>query len=101
MARTGSIARLTAREGAHNALLALLTQRIHATQEEAGTEVFTIHTDPTDPDAVWIYEVYADPESERAHQATAGYAQALAEMQAMLDGEPLVYPLIPLGGKGI
>ena len=101
MARVGALAKLTARAGAGAELLALLEGRVAAAQEEPGTELFVVHVDPQLADAVWVYEVYADAEAERAHMATPGYAEASAMLERLLGAEPEVYPLVPVAGKGL
>ena len=101
MARVGALAKLTARAGAGAELLALLRERAVVTQEEPGTELFIVHTDPVTPDAVWVYEAYADAEAERAHMSTPGYAEASTALERLLGAEPEVYALVPVAGKGL
>lgn len=101
MARVGALAKLTARPGAGAELLALLEGRVGAARDEPGTELFVVHADPESSDVVWVYEVYADAEAERAHMATPGYAAASAALTRLLGEGPEVYPLIPLSGKGL
>ena len=100
-ARVASMARLLAHYGRERELLDLLVARVAVADEEPGTELFVVHADPTDPRVVWVYEVYTDAAAERAHQRGRGYAEALAALLELLDGEPQVFPLAPAAGKGL
>jgi quinol monooxygenase YgiN len=101
MARVGALAKLTARAGAGAELRGLLEARAMVAQDEPGTELFIVHADPQLADAVWVYEVYADAQAERAHMATPGYAAASAALERLLGAEPEVYALVPVAGKGL
>jgi quinol monooxygenase YgiN len=65
----------------------LARARIQATEtlsNEAGCHRFDVCIDPTQPERVFLYEIYADEAAFRAHLETAHFAAFNADAAAML-----------------
>ena len=94
--RRGLLVRLQAKSGMRTALLDVLNTYIDGLDEEPGTEVFVLSTDPDDADVVWLYEVFTDDAAQDAHRAAPGFAQMLGSMSELLATPPGVLRLDPL-----
>jgi quinol monooxygenase YgiN len=101
MTKVGLLIKFTAKDGQRDALAAHLGGLTPIAQSEAGTELWTVHASPTEPNAVWLYEVYSSPQALEAHNATPANAAAKARTGELTDGPPQVFPLIPMAGKGL
>jgi quinol monooxygenase YgiN len=94
--RMGLLVRLTANAGMRPALLDALNRYADGLGEEPGTEVYVVHTDPDDANIVWLYEIFADEDAQRAHQSAEGFAHLMTEIPDLLGGPPAVLRLAPL-----
>jgi quinol monooxygenase YgiN len=99
MGRDGVFIRFTAQAGRSRELAQHLLEASDAYQNESGTQIFTIHLSPIEPDVVFVYEVYESAEAKAAHETTSYYPAIRAKTGEFLAGMPEVMPLIPLGGK--
>jgi quinol monooxygenase YgiN len=94
----GLIGKMSAVAGQRDALAAVL---LEGTAKMPGCLSYVIATDPDDPDALWITEVW---DSQASHQSSL----ALPEVKAAITkGRPLIagfsnrVETIPLGGHGL
>ena len=94
--RLGMLVRLTASPGMRAALLDALHRYADGLREEPGTEMYVVHTDPDDENIVWLYEIFADEDAQRAHQSADGFARLMGEIPDLLGGPPAVLRLSPL-----
>ena len=94
--RRGMLVRLTAAEGMRPALLDALHRYSDGLQEEPGTEVFIVHTDPDDAHIVWLYEIFHDDEAQDEHRAAEGFAQLMTELPDLLGAPPAILRRDPL-----
>src|SRR4051812_30296737 len=61
-------AKLTAHPGRRTELLVALEPLIRcAIDEEPGTEIYAVHLDTEQGDAVWFYEIFGDTDALDAH----------------------------------
>ena len=94
----GLIAKITAAAGQRDALATIL---IDGTDAMPGCLSYVIAADATEPDALWVTEVW---ESQASHQASL---QLPAVQTAIAKGRPLIADFsnrvetAPLGGHGI
>ncbi|HEV8357771.1 MAG TPA: putative quinol monooxygenase [Gemmatimonadales bacterium] len=94
----GLIGKMTAAPGQRDALAALL---LAGTGAMPGCLSYIIATDASDPDALWITEVW---ESQATHQASLSLPAVQA---AIAKGRPLIagfsnrVETIPIGGYGL
>ena len=101
MAKTSMFVKLTAQPGTRDDLLAALGRILPAVDQEEGTEIYAIHTDTTDENAVWVYELYTDDAAMTAHSSSDAMAALLGEVGALLGDAPLMVVTTPTAGKGI
>ena len=99
--KVGVVIRFKAQPGRAGELSRHLLASAPAGADESGTLVWTVHSSAAEPDEVWVYEVYADRAAQEAHEATPAYSAAREKTGDFLAGPPEVFPLLPLGGKGL
>jgi quinol monooxygenase YgiN len=96
----GMAGKITANTGQRNTLVAALLEAAAVMEEMEGCKLYLVSLSPTDPDAIWITEVWSD---QKAHQASL----ANEEIRAIIArNRPLIaamegVELEPVGGKGI
>ncbi|MBM36469.1 MAG: putative quinol monooxygenase [Actinomycetota bacterium] len=102
MAKTALLAKLTAKEGQRDALLAVIADLgMKNVSGEPGTEVYAAHKDQNDANVVWFYEMYTDNDALAAHGGSEGmkaFGKATAEF---MDGRPDLFFLEPTCAKGL
>jgi quinol monooxygenase YgiN len=101
MPKIALIAKLTAAEGKADELRATLASLIDAATEEAGLEVYAAHSDGSDPDVVWFYELYAGDEALDVHGRGERMKPAMKALGSLMAGRPEVHKLSPIVAKGL
>lgn len=97
----GLFGKITAQAGQRDALIDILLNAATALQELDGCYLYIINIDPTDPDAIWVNEVWR---SQADHQASLSH-EAIKTL--ITNGRPLIagmsdrHEVTPLGGKGL
>lgn len=99
MTQIALIARLRAKPGRRDELLAALGELVSAVERESGTLVYLLHTDDADEDSVWFYELYADAAALEEHR-TSDTMQRMKPRFGELLAEPIdVVTSELVGGK--
>ena len=101
MTKTSMFAKLTAESGRRDEIVAALEAAMPAVEGEAGTEVYSFHLDAADPDAVWLFELYADDDALGAHGAGEALAGLLVALDGVLSEPPLMVVAKPAAAKGL
>jgi quinol monooxygenase YgiN len=101
MSKVGVLVKFTAKPGLRDQLVEHFQSLVEYTNTESGTEDWSFHLSPVDPDAVWLYEVYTDQSAMDAHNSTEITVQAKVKTHELTTGVPEVVPLIPIAGKGL
>jgi quinol monooxygenase YgiN len=100
MTETAMFVKLLAAEGKGDELLAALSSTLPAVEEEAGTLIYLLHRDDSDPDTIWMYERYTDTDALVAHSSSETMAALMGELGGLLGGAPMMVQVTPTGGKG-
>jgi quinol monooxygenase YgiN len=98
----GLFGKMRAHHGQRDALIAHLMQGVKHLQELDGCYLYVINSDPNDPDAIWVNEVWrsqADHQASLAHEGVRAVITAARPLIAEIGGER--FEVTPLGGKGI
>jgi quinol monooxygenase YgiN len=99
----GRYVKMKARPGQGAALAELMLRVADGLRSTPGCELYIVNRDQTDPDVVWVSELWASQEaldsSVRELSSDAGQAQ-LAEVTALLESSPGRIDVEPLGGVG-
>ncbi len=102
MAKPAMIAKLTAAEGKRDELIAACQKMIdYVTANESGTEVYVLHKDLKDANAVWYYEMYTDGDALKTHGGSDMIASFGKDIAPLLGGKMELIRLEPVAGKGL
>ena len=94
----GLIAKLTATPGQRDALAAIL---LEGTGDMPGCLSYVIARDTTDPDALWVTEVWASAVSHQASLALPAVKAAIAKGKPLIAGFSQRVETLPIGGQGL
>jgi quinol monooxygenase YgiN/mannose-6-phosphate isomerase-like protein (cupin superfamily) len=103
MPGVGRYMKFTAQPGRGDALAQRLSHAAHSLADTPGCELYVINRSPSDPDVVWVTELWLSQDALDAslEQLRGEDAQAqLAELKALLAGPPERVDVTPLGGVG-
>ena len=101
MPRYGLHGKMMAQPGQREALVALLLEASRQVAEVPGCEVYIIANAASEPDAIWITEIW---ESKEAHDASLGLSAVqatIARARPLIAGFGERFESVPLGGKGL
>ena len=102
VAKPALLAKLTAKEGQRDALLAVIADLgMRNVSGEPGTEVYAAHKDAGDENVVWFYEMYSDGDALAAHGGSdemKEFGRATGEFMA---GRAELIFLEPVCAKGL
>lgn len=103
MSGVGRYVKFTAQPGRGDELATLLLAAADSLRDVAGCELYVINRSASEPDVVWVTELWLDQAALDASleqlQTEAGQAQ-IAQVTALLAGPPERIDLEPLGGVG-
>ncbi len=102
--RIGRYVKMTARPGQGAALAEAMLQVAGSLSDTPGCQLYVINRAATEPDTVWVTELWASQQAVDASLAAletdAGRAR-LADITALLAGPPERIDLEPVGGVGL
>ncbi|HVN51169.1 MAG TPA: putative quinol monooxygenase [Acidimicrobiales bacterium] len=101
MAKPSMFVKLSTQPGKRAELLAALDTMLEAVAAEPGTQVYSIHTDDTDENAVWIFEMYESAEAMAAHSTSDAMKALMGALGPLLGDAPILAATTPYGGKGV
>ena len=94
----GLIGKMTAVAGQRDTLAAAL---LEGTQGMPGCLSYVVATDPADPDALWITEVWDSQASHQGSLALPGVKAAITKGRPLIAGFSNRVETTPLGGHGL
>ncbi len=103
MSGVGRYVRFTARPGRGDDVAQLLLQAAESLRDVAGCELYVINRSVSEPDVVWVTELWLSQEAldGSIEQLSTDEGKArIAEVTALLAGPPELNELEPLGGVG-
>lgn len=101
MSRIGSYVKFTAHPGQRDALAGHLLAAASRVSSLTGCELYVINTSPSEPDAVWVTEIWSS-QADRDAPLTAEDASASIQQVLALLTTPLErIDILPIGGKGL
>jgi quinol monooxygenase YgiN len=98
--RFGMYAKLVAKPGQRDALVAILLRDVEALRAH-GCELYVVNLAADNDDAVWVTEVWASKEAHAASLQLPETRQAIAEAMPLLTGEFDQVQLSVVGGLGL
>jgi quinol monooxygenase YgiN len=101
MSKVGAFVKLTARDGQRDALIAHLLKSVDQAKSEQETEVWIVSSSPSEPNTVWLTEIYSSQEAQAAHSNSPAAQASLGGAMEFVAGMPEVILISPAGGKGL
>jgi quinol monooxygenase YgiN len=95
---SGLIGKMSAVTGQRDALAAYL---LEGTQTMPGCLSYVIATDPADPDALWITEVWDSKESHQGSLALPSVRATIQKARPLIAGFSNRVETVPIGGQGL
>lgn len=94
----GLIGQMLAAPGKRDELLAILRE---GTAEMPGCLSYVLATDPANPDAIWITEVWTDQQAHAASLKLPTVQAAIAKARPIIAGFPQRFETSPVSGHGL
>lgn len=101
MAKVAVWAKIPAAPGKRDALMAALQTALETAEGEPGTIYYMLHTDVSDPDALFMYELYENQDALNAHMGSDAFKALGPAIGPFLGGAPSLTVLGPVAGKGL
>ena len=101
MSAYGCYVKFTAQPGQRDALVEHLLSAAALGEKAAGCQLYIINTSPTEPESVWVTEVWRSQQEHDASLTIEGAQAAIKQVLPLLAGSPEKIDLLPVGGKGL
>jgi autoinducer 2-degrading protein len=101
MAQVSVLAKVTAREGKDDELVAAFEPLIDQVRNEPGTLLYVMNRAKDDPNVFWFSELYADEDAFAAHGSSDAMAKAMPALgpliaeSELIVGEPVLAKDLP------
>jgi len=100
MAKVAVTARVKAKEGRAEELIAPFGALLEQVEDEPGTLLYTVNRSTDDPNLFWVYELYTDSDAFTAHSRSEAM-RAAGPVLGELIAESELNVGEPLAGKGL
>lgn len=97
----GYYVKFTARQGQRDALVTHLLRAASLAGEATGCELYIVNTSLTEPEAVWVTEVWRSQEEHDASLNNEDAQSLIKQVLPLLAGSPEKTDVLPVGGKGL
>lgn len=94
----GLIGKIKAVPGQRDALISILTDGVN---DMPGCLSYIVAQDPTDENAIWVTEVWADQKSHQASLSLPTVQEAITRGRPLIAGFGERFETIPIGGYGL
>jgi quinol monooxygenase YgiN len=94
----GLIGRLNAVPGQRDALIEIL---LNGANDMPGCLSYIVAEDPTDPESIWVTEVWDNPDSHKASLSIPSVQQAISRAKPLIAGFGERFETKPVGGFGL
>lgn len=101
MTKTAILARISAKPGKRDDLIAALQTALETAKGEQGTIYYILHTDAKNADVLYMYELYENQDAFNAHVGSDAFKALGPAITPFLAGAPEMTFLGPVGGKGL
>ena len=94
----GLIGKMKAVPGQRDALISILLDGVSGMP---GCQSYVVAQDPTDPDAIWITEVWDSQDSHKASLSLPSVKDAISRGRPLIAGFDQHIQTVPVGGHGL
>lgn len=100
MTEIALIAKISVSAGKRGEAIEAFAPLLEHSAQESGTLSYLLHEDSTDPDLLWMYEVYTDEAARDIHRGSNVMKVAGRALGSLLARPPEITVLRPIGGHG-
>jgi quinol monooxygenase YgiN len=100
MSRFGMYVKFTAKSGQRDNLVNILMEGAAAEQSTKECELYLVNVSDTEPDIIWVTEVWSDEEAHKASLAREDTREAIQRAMPLIEGVEAT-KIRPVGGKGL
>ena len=97
----GMFGKMMAMPGKRDALVAQMLRAAELMRQVPGCLLYVVSTSTTDPDDIWITELWRDESAHGASLSMPGVRDLIKETMPLLAGAPEGTRFTPVGGKGL
>ena len=101
MSAYGCYVKFMALPGQSEKLVELLLRAAAGVEVAPGCELYIINTSPTEPESVWVTELWRSQEEHDASLSIEGAQELIRQVLPLLAGSPEKIEVLPVGGKGL
>lgn len=101
MSKYGLFGKIIAQPGRRDALAAVLLDAAALLRAAPGCEVYIVSVSESEPDAVWVSEVWSSREEHAASLAREDVRALIGRGRPLIAGMGERFEVVPLGGKGL
>src|SRR5262245_29412417 len=101
MSKSTAVVQLVTHPGRRDELLEAFEAMMPAVAAEEGTEVYTVHADKGNENAVWVFELYRDDDALAEHSQSDAMKELLRSLAELLAEPPMMAFATPVHAKGI
>ena len=101
MERFGMYGKMTSKVGQRDALVKLLLEAARLLTPLPGCEVYIVNIVPSEPEAIWVTEVWSSEAEHAASLKMESVRELIARAMPMIERGSESIRLVPLGGKGL
>ena len=99
--RFGMFGKVIAQPGQRDALVQILLAAAELVAKAPGCELYIVHISPTEPETVWVTEVWRSEADHDASLSIDGVRELISRARPLIAGAPEAIRTIPVGGKGL
>ncbi len=100
VSKFGLYGKITVHEGQRDALVAILLEAAALMQPDPECELYIVNVSPTEPDAIWVTEVWSSQAAHQAALAREGVKALIARGRPLIAGGERI-EVVPVEGKGL
>ena len=101
MSKFGMHGKFLAHPGQRDALVSYLLEAVAGLQDVEDCLLYIVNVSPTEPDAVWVTEVWTSKEAHRAFVSPDEFKASIVPGMALIAGMGERIEVVPMGGKGL
>ena len=101
MDRFGMCGKMIAKEGQRDALLAAMLEASRLVSPLKGCEIYVVSTLPSEPDAVYVMEVWRSQEDHDASLKHDSVKALITRTRPLIASFSDSVRMVPIGGKGL
>jgi quinol monooxygenase YgiN len=97
----GLFGKMRAVSGQRDVLIGHLLHAAELLRDLEGCYLYVINSDPTDPDGIWVNEIWRSQDDHRASLTHEAVINLIAVARPIIADMPQRFEVTPLGGKGL